>query len=352
MTSFAKKAIAASLVCVFSSSAFALDIPKHSRADHRIRYANYDPSNVIQLDAVIGVATTIQLEEGEEFEFHVFGDSDAYDFTYHKNYLFFKPIANDANSNFTVITNKRNYTFRITYHDDRASKALYKLVMRYPDTQAKLDQEEKNKKKIAKSFKTTGQPINWESYTKSGDIQLAPIHAWDDGSQTWFQFASSAEIPAIYRVTPDGKEVITNFHMADHRTVVLHKTAEKWHLRLGGLVAAIHNSNFGKTPIQTYTGTSSDKVERVVHGAEPQALPSLEINEPINFWTAHGKTYIQFSRPDFPSVWAVSENNEPYEVKFSKQSGNVLVAEGVADRWLIKQGDTQRILVTKEANDG
>ncbi|NYT79539.1 TrbG/VirB9 family P-type conjugative transfer protein [Alcaligenaceae bacterium] len=273
MNPFTQGALAVAMACALAAPAMALDVPKNSRADHRVRYVDYDPANVIQLDAVIGVASLIVLEDGEEYKFHVFGDSQAYDFTHHANNLFFKPIANDADSNLIVITNKRNYTFRVSYHRDRTARALYKLVIRYPDSLLLQTRQAAREALVQTAFAKVGTPVNWQAYTKSGDLAIAPVHAWDDGHQTWLQFASNAEIPAVYRVTPDGQEVITNGHMADHRTMVLHRTASRWHLRLGHQVVAIHNEAFGKTPTKPHTGTASPQIQRVVQGAEPQSLP-------------------------------------------------------------------------------
>lgn len=251
-----------------SGSVNALDIPKLSSHDHRVRYANYNPGDVIQLDAVVGVATVIELEKDEEYEFHVFGDSDAYDFTHHTNHLFFKPIAEQANSNLIVVTNKRNYTFRVSYDDNRWGKALYKLVLRYPEVEARKAREQKEQQRIKKGFEQAQGRIHWKAYTKSGDMELAPVHAWDDGQTTWMQFAQGAEIPAIYRVTPDGQEVLTNFNMADNRTVMLHRVSGRWHLRLGERATAIHNADYGKNGRSSSTGTRSNRVERVLKEAQ------------------------------------------------------------------------------------
>lgn len=273
MNRIVRGAVAMAFACAFASPALALDLPKASRADHRVRYVNYEPSNVIQLDAVIGVATLIVLEPDETYEFHVFGDSEAYDFTHYENNLFFKPMVELADTNLIVITNKRNYTFRLTYHSDRSAKALYKLQMRYPDSEMLQAREQQREEALQTAFNSVGLPVNWQSYSMSGNMELAPVHAWDDGSQTWFQFPRGAEIPVIYRVSPDGQEVLTNYHMADSRTMVLHRTAARWHVRLGGLVLAIYNDNFGSTPAAPSTGTASPSVQRVVTGAEPQRLP-------------------------------------------------------------------------------
>lgn len=257
--------------------AMALELPKASRADHRVRYATYNPANVIQLDAVIGVATLIVLEEGETYSYHVFGDSAAYAFTYKDNNLFFKPIAQQANTNLIVVTDRRNYAFRLTYSDKHDGLALYKLVLRYPDSDARRAQTAREQNEIKTAFAQAGTPINWRSYTQSGDLTIAPIHAWDDGRQTWLQFPNQADIPAVYRVTPEGQEVITNFHMADDRTMVMHRTSPRWHLRLGDQVLAIYNENYGKTDVPSHTGTVSPNVVRVVNGADPQTLPPANL---------------------------------------------------------------------------
>lgn len=367
MNRFAIRAITVALCCALTTPALALDAPKHSRADHRVRYANYNPADVINLNAVIGVASVIVLEEDEVYKFHVFGDSEAYEFTHFQNNLFFKPIANDADSNLIVITNKRNYTFKVSYSNDRNSQALYKLVMRYPDTKAKERHQENKKKAINQSFAKVGQPVNWKSYTKSGDIDLAPVHAWDDGRQTWMQFSDTAEIPAIYRVTSSGQEVITNYHMADPTTIVLHRTADRWHLRLGDQVAAIHNGDNGYVPYKPNTGTASSTVERIVIGAEKQELPppAPKINPPtrtykvvppvstaslapVKVWVKDGKTWMQFKHKQLPSVRPINEAGDPYNAPISILPKNTLVLSSMSTKWLISKGEGSMTFDLKE----
>jgi len=268
-----RQALALFLCLALPVSALALETPRSSRLDHRVRYVDYNAANVIQLDAVIGVATHIALEPGEHYVYHVFGDSQAYAFTHKNNHLFFKPTAEDANTNLIVVTDRRDYSFRLTYSDNRASPALYKLVIQYPDLEAKRRNQAAKKAAIERSLQAVGTPVNWQAYTRSGDAAIAPIHAWDDGRQTWLQFAPEADIPTVYRVTPDGQEVITNYHMADDRTMVLHRTSALWHLRLGEQVLAVHNEAYGITPAPAHTGTASPAVKRRVKGAAAQKLP-------------------------------------------------------------------------------
>lgn len=273
---FRNPQVLALVLCLaLPASALALETPRSSGLDHRVRHVNYNAANVIQLDAVIGVATHIVLEPGERYVYHVFGDSQAYAFTYKDNHLFFKPTAEDANTNLIVVTDRRDYSFRLTYSDNRESPALYKLVIRYPDVEARQRNRAARKAAIEQSLQTIGTPVNWQAYTRSGDASIAPVHAWDDGRQTWLQFAPGADIPTVYRVTSDGQEVITNYHMADHRTMVLHRTSALWHLRLGEQVLAIHNEAYGTMPVPAHTGTASPAVKRSVKGAADQKLPDV-----------------------------------------------------------------------------
>lgn len=276
-----RQALALLLCLSVPASALALETPRSSRLDHRVRYVNYNPADVIQLDAVIGVATHIVLESGENYVYHVFGDSQAYAFTYKNNHLFFKPTAEDADTNLIVITDRRDYSFRLSYSGDRASPALYKLVIRYPEVESRKRAQAAQKAAVERSLQATGNPVNWRAYTRSGDAAIAPVHAWDDGRQTWLQFAPEADIPTVYRVTADGQEVITNHHMADERTMVLHRTSARWHLRLGNQVLAIHNDAYGTTLVPAHTGTTSPAVRRGIKGATPSAapVPTLRIRE-------------------------------------------------------------------------
>jgi len=268
-----RQALVLMLSLALAGPALALETPRSSRLDHRVRYVNYNAADVIQLDAVIGVATHIVLAPDERYVYHVFGDSQAYAFTYKDNHLFFKPTAEDANTNLIVVTDQRDYSFRLSYSDSRSAPALYKLVIRYPDVEARKRDQAAQKAAVQRSLQTVEGPVNWLAYTRSGDAAIAPVHAWDDGRQTWLQFAPGEDIPAVYRVTPDGQEVITNFHMADDRTMVLHRTSALWHLRLGNLVLAIHNETFGATPPPAHTGTTSPAVQRRVKKAPARNTP-------------------------------------------------------------------------------
>src|SRR5574340_668919 len=173
-------------------------------ADRRIRYVSYDPDVVVPIDAVVGIVTHIVLEPGESYVTHAFGDGKAWDFAAKANHCFLKAVATNADSNLTIVTDRRSYHFSLRLLAD-------------PGAAPTLD------------------------YTMSGDLDLAPVNTWDDREFTYFKFPGERDIPAIYMVDLDGNESIVNRHSAgpSNEIVVVHKVAARWVLRLGPRARAI-----------------------------------------------------------------------------------------------------------------
>jgi len=140
---------------------------------------------------------------------------------------------------------------------------VHRITLNYPDIdQARADALARADQ-VDRALTDTALAINWEGYTMSGDQSLAPVNAWDDGAQTWLRFAPGQDLPAVYFVDADGNEVIANRHMADDHTIVMHRVAAKWHLRLGGQVLAVYNERSDHTRSLS-TRTVSPDVERVI----------------------------------------------------------------------------------------
>ena len=81
--------------------------------DRRIRYVSYDPYAVVPVDAVVGIVTHIVLEPGENYVTHAFGDGKAWDFAAKANHCFLKAVATNADSNLTIVTDRRSYHFSL-----------------------------------------------------------------------------------------------------------------------------------------------------------------------------------------------------------------------------------------------
>lgn len=245
-------------VILWVAPALALHHPKKSSFDARIRYTPYNAHDVVQLDAVIGIVTHVVLEEGEQYVTHAFGDAKAYAFAVEKNHLFLKPKAENADTNLAVVTDRRSYHFRLTFKPSIQSSSVYQLAFTYPETLKKAALEQEFNRGSTYKYNL--------NYTMSGDKDIAPLHAWDNGSFTYFKFADQRDLPVIYMVDADGQESMVNRHSVGESSniVVVHKVHDRWILRLGDRALAIYNESYKDEEELPSTGTAAPTVQRVV----------------------------------------------------------------------------------------
>lgn len=244
----------------------ALKTPSNSQYDHRIRYVTYNVADVVQIETVLGVATHIILEEGEQYITHAFGDSDAYAFAHKGRHIFIKPKAELANTNLIVVTDKRSYKFRLQFRNDRAG-ATYELAFHYPDTNTQKSEENNQRSAIERGFHLSVKGYNL-SYTMSGNQDIAPINAWDNGRITYFKFPANMDMPSIYVVDAEGNEsLIPRTVVGDSNDIIaVHKVNPKWLIRLGKRALAVFNESYDPNGIPNTTGTISPAVHRVNKG--------------------------------------------------------------------------------------
>ncbi|WP_208437073.1 P-type conjugative transfer protein VirB9 [Bartonella taylorii] len=249
----------------------ALKTPSSSQYDHRIRYVMYNAADVVQIETVLGVATHIILEEGEQYITHAFGDSDAYAFAHKGRHIFIKPKAELANTNLIVVTDKRSYKFRLQFRNDRAG-STYELAFHYPD--ANTQKQEGNDQQIAdqqlaieRGFHKGVKGYNL-SYTMSGNQDIAPINVWDNGRITYFKFSANMDMPSIYVVDAEGNESLIPRTVvgASNDIIAVHKVNPKWLIRLGKRALAVFNEAYDPNGIPNTTGTISSVVHRINKG--------------------------------------------------------------------------------------
>ena len=235
----------------------ALHHPTKSTFDTRIRYTPFNAHDVVQLNTVIGIATHVVLEEGEQYVTHAFGDANAYAFAVEKNHLFLKPKAENADTNLAVVTDRRSYHFRLTFQSSTQASAVYQLAFTYP--------EQLKKATLEKDFQKGGYEFNL-NYTMSGDKDIAPLHAWDNGNFTYFKFADHRDLPAIYMVDADDQESMVNRHNIGEASniVVVHKVSDRWIFRLGDRALAIYNESYKEHPDLPSTRTAVPTIQRIV----------------------------------------------------------------------------------------
>lgn len=262
-----KYLLALSFFSVFSTNAAI--IPKPISTDGRILSVEYDKNEVFEIPVKIGVATLIQLEDGETISESAnsgagLGDKKAWQVDIRGNNLFIKPIQENPDSNLVMVTNKRTYAFHLK---ESKRKASYIVRFEYPDTQAQLEKQAfKDSLAIQNKINGSSNPAKLKKinthYFMRGDTKLAPSKMWDDGLFTYLQYANSKDLPAIYRILPDGKETLVNTHI-ESDTIVLQETAKDYMLRLGQSVLQIQNSLHDTDGNFNTLGTSNENTVRL-----------------------------------------------------------------------------------------
>lgn len=244
------QALALALV---SAGAQAAVTPNQGPADPRIRLVTYNPYEVVVIDGYYGFAQVIAFSDDETITNIAIGDSLAWQVTPNAagDRVFLKPIAENAHTNMTVVTNERAYHFELFSRGDSSPRGItYAVHFRYPkEAQAELRQQIAARERVRAQEVVPGHsvpPSAWNlDYSYRGRPGLAPLHVFDDGTFTYFQFRQGQEIPAIFLVRATGDESLINFHVKGEY-VVVERIARQFTLRSGAGVVCVFNDDLTK----------------------------------------------------------------------------------------------------------
>lgn len=210
-------------------AAAAAELPKAGPEDSRIRTVVYDPNQVVIIKGHYGFEQMVQLADDEKIESVSVGDSLSWQVAPNKggNLFFLKPVEPDAHTNLAVISNRRTYAFELIAINQvkQAAEMNYIVRFRYPaDEEARVqaqlaDADKQKQQEVVPGRKL--DPSAWNlDYTYQGKGELTPLHVFDDGSFTYFEFRDGQDIPAIFLVGDDRKESLLNFHVSGKYLVV------------------------------------------------------------------------------------------------------------------------------------
>ncbi|HSW69150.1 MAG TPA: P-type conjugative transfer protein VirB9 [Gammaproteobacteria bacterium] len=227
-----KKMIALALLCLMAS-AHAEVTPRGTANDPRIKVVMYDPNNVVLLKERYGYQTQISFGSDETIQSVSVGDSSAWQVVPVSNNLFIKPVA-VSKTNMTVLTNQNSYNFQLDSTDNDAH-LTYKLQFTYPA----IGYSESGQSTSV----TTLNPenINWK-YSFTGNHDLAPFEAFDDGKFTYLRFREDgmSHLPAVFIVDQNKNETLVNYHMQGDY-MVINSVARQFTLRDGSVVTSVYN---------------------------------------------------------------------------------------------------------------
>lgn len=251
--------------------------------DSRVRVVDYNPMNVVKLSTFYGVSTHIEFSESETIKDLAVGDDQAWMVKPRRNHLFIKPKALKADTNITVITDKRTYQFALVIHHRSRNDAkawadpnlIFSLKFRYPDEESKLYANRRNKEEIEerlnhhkpKSYQQE-QGANYD-YWVAGSEEVSPTSTYDDGRFIYMEFSNNKDMPAIYSVDGEDHESLINTNVVDENTIVIQRLVPKLMLRKGEYVASVINKSFNiNGGTDNISGTASPDVVRTIKRGE------------------------------------------------------------------------------------
>ncbi len=248
-----KLILTSAMALCIASPAWAGKSPRPGTADARVKTITYHDSDVYRITAHYGFSTVLEFDRTESIETISMGDSQAWQIVRpaRGNLLFVKPLEENANTNMTVVTNKRIYTFEMTAQASRSHKSnqlSFRIRFVYPDQidmQLANIAKSKNNGFEDKDFSPSAvPPEDWNfDYSYAGDKSLRPQRAFDDGIFTYFQFSKTGKTPAVFAVDENGNESIVNYSMQG-KYLVVESLGRQFTLRDGDTTTCIFNDSY------------------------------------------------------------------------------------------------------------
>lgn len=224
---------------------------KASRLGHDSRFKLFPflENGVYEVIALFDNTTYIEFEEGEIVGSITNPKEEYWQFAPKENRLFFRPIASDADTQITVMTNKRIYFFEMyakepdgNFDDDYT----FYYQFSYPSAE-----EQKTIRRYSKSI-LPNIDLNPEqynfNYTITGQPSLYPLKIFDDGEFTYFEFRDKGGVlPAIFTVDTGNYESLVNFRMIGNY-LVIEAISPRFTLRNGMDIVCVFNENIYEKP--------------------------------------------------------------------------------------------------------
>lgn len=230
-------------VMLLGGGAHAAVVPHAGPGDPRVKVVRYIPDEVVLITGALGYAMTLEFGPGERIENVSIGDSLAWQVTPNRraNLLFLKPVEKAAATNMTVITNLRSYAFdmRIGPRPSRSDRNLiFAVKFEYPEPAVAAVEPP-----VPPPPPAPPEDRN-HAYRFQGSTVGLPTRVFDDGRATYFTFADSADLPAIFAVEADKKESAVNVAVRDGFLIV-DRLAAAFVLRRGAEITRVLNDGYG-----------------------------------------------------------------------------------------------------------
>ena len=217
--------------------------------DSRFKIFPYMENGVYEVIALYDNTTYIEFEEGEIVSSITNPKDTAWQLLPQANKLFLKPIASNADTQFTVMTNKRIYFFEMYAKEPEANfddNYTFYYQFTYP-----TEEEQKTIRRYSRSLlpNIDLEPEKYNiNYTITGHNSLYPMKIFDDGEFTYFEFKDKGGVlPAIFLVDSNNYESLVNFRMVGNYLVV-ETISPRFTLRNGSDIVCVFNETQYESP--------------------------------------------------------------------------------------------------------
>jgi type IV secretion system protein VirB9 len=283
-----KKIIFTILLLLFSFGANASQLPRFLGNEKKFRIYVYNPNDVYRYIGHYSYQGFVEFDDDETISTISMGNPELWLFEHLGNRLFLKPIADKADTNMTVITNKKIYQFELTAReakgiDDKDLIFVVKFV--YPDEKDK-NILEFPKAPVSDEPDMRNLSIYNFNYELTGEPSIAPVKIFDNGEFTYFQFSKkSGDLPAIFSVDSSGFESLVNFRAAGDYLIV-ERVAPQFTLRNGNDIVCVYNNMLMRSgkPVPG----SKDQDKKAVAPAAPTSPIAIHNYAPLGASPALG----------------------------------------------------------------
>ncbi len=243
--------IGVSILPLLVSPALAERVARSGAADARIKSYTYFENEVYYLKGHYGFTTVIEFSSKEKVESISIGDSEAWQVIpgNRKNLIYIKPLEQNAETNMTILTSKRIYTFELAASKAGSPKAndlTFRVKFKYPEEE-NLELANFGNKPAGNYNPLDGADASaWNfDYSYAGDKSLRPKKVFDDGTFTYFEFKKPDKTPAVFSVDEQGNESLVNFNV-EGSFIIVNSTGRQFTLRDGSAATCIFNDAYPK----------------------------------------------------------------------------------------------------------
>lgn len=195
------------LTVMLAGPAVAQVSPTLPGGDTRLQTVVYDPDRVVRLRVPLGYQTTVALDAEEQIETIAVGDSSGWQVTPNArgDHLFVKPLEIGQTTNLTVLTDTRLYSFELVAVSAPSAEAPFAVRFVYPEPAAGPEQP------------AAPAPA---AYRLSGAQRVRPVSVTDDGVRTYIAWGAGKDLPAVFALDDQNREVLVTGYVRDDRFVI------------------------------------------------------------------------------------------------------------------------------------